>query len=68
MMKSADVTEEAATDYRGLGRCRSVVLLLSDLEFSEAVVETAEEPEVQDLVQEPTAPLAEEEVEEQMQL
>ena len=34
-----------------------------ELEFSEAVVETAEEPEVQDLVQETTAP-AEEEVEE----
>ena len=33
------------------------------MEFSEAVVETAEEPEVQDLVQEKTAP-AEEEVDE----
>jgi hypothetical protein len=55
--EKADVKEEAATDLT------EALAAAPELEFSEAVVETAEEPEVQDLVQEATAP-AEEEVEE----
>ena len=58
--EKADVKEEDLTEALaavGLGAAAP------ELEFSEAVVETAEEPEVQDLVQETTAP-AEEEVEE----
>lgn len=62
--EKADVTEEAATDLTEALAAVGLGAAASDLEFSEAVVETAEEPEVQDLVQEPTAPLAEEEVEE----
>ncbi|WP_061591902.1 hypothetical protein [Streptococcus sanguinis] len=59
-----DEKEEAATDLTEALAAVGLGAAASDLEFSEAVVETAEEPEVQDLVQEPTAPLAEEEVEE----
>lgn len=55
--EKADVKEEAATDLT------EALAAAPELEFSEAVVETAEEPEVQDLVQEKTAP-AEEEVDE----
>jgi len=62
--EKVDVKEEAATDLTEALAAVGLGAAASDLEFSEAVVETAEEPEVQDLVQEPTAPLAEEEVEE----
>ena len=62
--EKADVKEEAATDLTEALAAVGLGAAASELEFSEAVVETAEEPEVQDLVQEPTAPLAEEEVEE----
>ena len=58
-----DVKEEAATDLTEALAAVGLGDAASDLEFSEAVIETAEEPEVQDLVQEKTAP-AEEEVEE----
>lgn len=58
-----DVKEEAATDLTEALAAVGLGAAASDLEFSEAVAETAEEPEVQDLVQETTAP-AEEEVEE----
>lgn len=61
--EKADVKEEAATDLTEALAAVGLGSAASDLEFSEAVVETAEEPEVQDLVQEMTAP-AEEEVEE----
>ena len=61
--EKADVKEEAATDLTEALAAVGLGAAASDLEFSEAVVETAEEPEVQDLVQEATAP-AEEEVEE----
>ena len=59
----ADVKEEAATDLTEALAAVGLGAASPELEFSEAVVETAEEPEVQDLVQETTAP-AEEEVEE----
>ena len=59
----ADVKEEAATDLTEALAAVGLGAVAPELEFSEAVVETAEEPEVQDLVQETTAP-AEEEVEE----
>ena len=58
-----DEKEEAATDLTEALAAVGLGAAASDLEFSEAVVETAEEPEVQDLVQETTAP-AQEEVEE----
>ena len=58
-----DEKEEAATDLTEALAAVGLGAAASELEFSEAVVETAEEPEVQDLVQETTAP-AEEEVEE----
>ena len=61
--EKADVKEEAATDLTEALAAVGLGAAASDLEFSEAVVETAEEPEVQDLVQETTAP-TEEEVEE----
>lgn len=58
-----DEKEEAATDLTEALAAVGLGAAASELEFSEAVVETAEEPEVQDLVQETTAP-AQEEVEE----
>ena len=58
-----DEKEEAATDLTEALAAVGLGAAASELEFSEAVVETAEEPEVQDLVQETTVP-AEEEVEE----
>lgn len=58
-----DEKEEAATDLTEALAAVGLGAASPELEFSEAVVETAEEPEVQDLVQETTAP-AEEEVEE----
>ena len=58
-----DEKEEAATDLTEALAAVGLGAAAPELEFSEAVVETAEEPEVQDLVQETTAP-AEEEVEE----
>ena len=58
-----DVKEEVATDLTEALAAVGLGAASPELEFSEAVVETAEEPEVQDLVQETTAP-AEEEVEE----
>ena len=61
--EKADVKEEAATDLTEALAAVGLGAAAPELEFSEAVVETAEEPEVQDLVQEATAP-AEEEVEE----
>ena len=61
--EKADVKEEAATDLTEALAAVGLGAAAPELEFSEAVVETAEEPEVQDLVQETTAP-AEEEVEE----
>ena len=61
--EKADVKEEAATDLTEALAAVGLGVAAPELEFSEAVVETAEEPEVQDLVQEATAP-AEEEVEE----
>lgn len=61
--EKVDVKEEAATDLTEALAAVGLGSAASELEFSEAVVETAEEPEVQDLVQETTAP-AEEEVEE----
>ena len=61
--EKVDVKEEAATDLTEALAAVGLGAAASELEFSEAVVETAEEPEVQDLVQETTAP-AEEEVEE----
>lgn len=61
--EKADVKEEAATDLTEALAAVGLGAVAPELEFSEAVVETAEEPEVQDLVQEATAP-AEEEVEE----
>ena len=61
--EKVDVKEEAATDLTEALAAVGLGAAAPDLEFSEAVVETAEEPEVQDLVQEMTAP-AEEEVEE----
>ena len=59
----ANVKEEAATDLTEALAAVGLGAAAPELEFSEAVVETTEEPEVQDLVQETTAP-AEEEVEE----
>ena len=61
--EKVDVKEEAATDLTEALAAVGLGAAAPELEFSEAVVETAEEPEVQDLVQETTAP-AEEEVEE----
>ncbi len=61
--EKADVKEEAATDLTEALAAVGLGAAASDLEFSEAVVETAEESEIQDLVQEKTAP-TEEEVEE----
>lgn len=58
-----DEKEEAATDLTEALAAVGLGAAASELEFSEAVVETAEEPEVQDLVQETTVP-AQEEVEE----
>ena len=58
--EKADVKEEAATDLTEALAAVGLGAAASDLEFSEAVVETAEEPEVQDLVQEKTAPTEEE--------
>lgn len=58
-----DEKEEAATDLTEALAAVGLGAASPELEFSEAVVETTEEPEVQDLVQETTAP-AEEEVEE----
>lgn len=60
--EKADVKEEAATDLTEALAAVGLGAAAPDLEFSEAVVETAEEPEVQDLVQEESAPA--EEVEE----
>lgn len=60
--EKVDVTEEAATDLTEALAAVGLGAESPELEFSEAVVETAEEPEVQDLVQETTAPA--EEVEE----
>ena len=60
--EKADVKEEAATDLTEALAAVGLGSAAPELEFSEAVVETAEEPEVQDLVQETTAPA--EEVEE----
>ena len=57
------VKEEVATDLTEALAAVGLGAAAPELEFSEAVVETTEEPEVQDLVQETTAP-AEEEVEE----
>ena len=61
--EKVDVKEEVATDLTEALAAVGLGAAAPELEFSEAVVETAEEPEVQDLVQETTAP-AEEEVEE----
>ena len=61
--EKVDVKEEVATDLTEALAAVGLGAASPELEFSEAVVETAEEPEVQDLVQETTAP-AEEEVEE----
>lgn len=61
--EKVDVKEEAATDLTEALAAVGLGAASPDLEFSEAVVETAEEPEVQDLVQEESA-LAQEEVEE----
>lgn len=60
--EKADVKEEAATDLTEALAAVGLGAAAPDLEFSEAVVETVEEPEVQNLVQEMTAPA--EEVEE----
>ena len=60
--EKVDVKEEAATDLTEALAAVGLGAVAPELEFSEAVVETAEEPEVQDLVQETTAPA--EEVEE----
>ena len=60
--EKVDVKEEAATDLTEALAAVGLGAAAPELEFSEAVVETAEEPEVQDLVQEMTAPA--EEVEE----
>ena len=60
--EKVDVKEEAATDLTEALAAVGLGAAAPELEFSEAVVETAEEPEVQDLVQETTAPA--EEVEE----
>lgn len=60
--EKADVKEEAATDLTEALAAVGLGNAASDLEFSEAVVETTEEPEVQALVQEESAPA--EEVEE----
>jgi len=60
--EKVDVKEEAATDLTEALAAVGLGSAAPELEFSEAVVETAEEPEVQDLVQETTAPA--EEVEE----
>lgn len=61
--EKVDVKEEVATDLTEALAAVGLGAASPELEFSEAIVETAEEPEVQDLVQETTAP-AEEEVEE----
>ena len=58
--EKADVKEEAATDLTEALAAVGLGAAASDLEFSEAVVETAEESEIQDLVQEKTAPTEEE--------
>lgn len=60
--EKADVKEEAATDLTEALAAVGLGSAAPELEFSEAVVETAEEPEVQDLVD--MAAPAEEEVEE----
>ena len=60
--EKVDVKEEAAPDLTEALAAVGLGAVAPELEFSEAVVETAEEPEVQDLVQETTAPA--EEVEE----
>lgn len=62
--EKANVKEEAAaTDLTEALAAVGLGAAAPDFEFSEAVVETVEEPEVQDLVQEESAP-AQEEVEE----
>ena len=60
--EKVDVKEEVATDLTEALAAVGLGDAASDLEFSEAVVETVEEPEVQDLVQEESEPA--EEVEE----
>lgn len=62
VVEKVDVKEEAATDLTEALAAVGLGAAAPELEFSEAVVETTEEPEVQDLVQETTAPA--EEVEE----
>ena len=57
--EKVDVKEEAATDLTEALAAVGLGAVAPDLEFSEAVAETAEEPEVQDLVQETTAPAEE---------
>lgn len=58
--EKVDVKEEVATDLTEALAAVGLGAASPELEFSEAVVETAEEPEVQDLVQETTAPAEEE--------